>query len=171
MAEPLTLYKLMILYMLDQTEVDLTNTLLSDFFLGKDYTTYFTLQEALHELDEAQFIRQEASHNNIQYNITPAGRESLHFFDNKINSSIKAEIQQYITDHSIPIAATASAMADYYITPEKKYAVHCQLREKSIPQLDLTLNVMNKEQAEAISTNWKEQADEIYMMLFDRLLK
>ena len=80
MAEPLTLYKLMILYMLDQTEVDLTNTLLSDFFLGKDYTTYFTLQEALHELDEAQFIRQEASHNNIQYNITPAGRESLHFF-------------------------------------------------------------------------------------------
>ena len=35
MAEPITLYKLMILSMLEQSEAPLTNTLLSDFFLGK----------------------------------------------------------------------------------------------------------------------------------------
>ena len=80
MAEPITLYKLMILSMLEHSEAPLTNTLLSDFFLGKEYTTYFTLQEALHELDEAQFIQQEASHDNIQYTITPAGQESLSCF-------------------------------------------------------------------------------------------
>lgn len=157
--------------MLEQSEAPLTNTLLSDFFLGKDYTTYFTLQEALHELNEAQFIHQEALHNNIQYDITPAGRESLQFFENKINSAIKSDIRQFIIDHKIPIIDMVSAIADFYVTPEKKYAVHCQLREKSIPQLDLTLNVMNREQAEAICANWNEQADEIYMMLFDRLLK
>ena len=83
MAEPITLYKLMILSMLEQSEAPLTNTLLSDFFLGKEYTTYFTLQEALHELNEAQFIRQEASHSNVQYSITPAGQESLHFLTTK----------------------------------------------------------------------------------------
>lgn len=119
MAEPLTLYKLMILSMLEHSEAPLTNTLLSDFFLGKEYTTYFTLQEALHELDEAQFIQQEASHSNIQYSITPAGQESLHFFENKINSEIQADIKQYIADNQLPIAASASAVADYYITPEK----------------------------------------------------
>lgn len=171
MAEPLTLYKLMILSMLDHSKAPLTNTMLSDFFLGKEYTTYFTLQEALHELDEAQFIRQEASHNNIQYSITPAGQESLHFFENKINSGIQEDIQQYLTDHQLSIASSASAVADYYITPEKKYAVHCQLREKGIPQLDLTLNVRNKEQAEAICANWKNQTDDIYMLLIDHLLK
>ena len=85
MAEPITLYKLMVLSMLEQSKAPLTNTLLSDFFLGKEYTTYFTLQEALHELNEAQFIRQEASHNNVQYTITPAGEESLHFFENKFH--------------------------------------------------------------------------------------
>ncbi len=171
MAEPTTLYKLMILSMLDQSEAPLTNTLLSDFFLGKEYTTYFTLQEALHELDEDQFIRQEASHNNVQYSITPAGQESLHFFENKINSEIQADMKQYIAENQIPIAASASAVADYYMTPEKKYAVHCQLREKGIPQLDLTLNVMNKAQAEVICANWKNQTDDIYMMLIDHLLK
>lgn len=171
MAEPLTLYKLMILSMLEQSDAPLTNTMLSDFFLGKEYTSYFTLQEALHELDESQFIQQESSHNNIQYSITPAGLESLHFFENKINSEIQADIKQYMRDNQIPIAATTSAVADYYMTPEKKYAVHCQLREKGIPQLDLTLNVLNKAQAEVICANWKRQTDDIYMLLFDHLLK
>jgi len=157
--------------MLDQSKVPLTNTLLSDFFLGKEYTTYFTLQEALHELDEAQFIQQEASHNNIQYSVTPAGKESLHFFENKINKGIQEDIRQYIIDNQLQIADSTSAMADYYITPEKKYAVHCQFREKGIPQLDLTLNVRNKEQAEAICANWKNQMDDIYMLLIDHLLK
>ncbi len=171
MAEPLTLYKLMILSMLEQSDAPLTNTLLSDFFLGKEYTSYFTLQEVLHELDDAQFIQQEASHNNVQYSITPAGRESLHFFENKINSEIQADIKQYIAENKIPIAESGSAVADYYITPEKKYAVHCQLREKGIPQLDLTLNVMNKAQAEVICANWMSQMDDIYMLLLDHLLK
>ena len=171
MAEPITLYKLMVLSMLEQSKAPLTNTLLSDFFLGKEYTTYFTLQEALHELNEAQFIRQEASHNNVQYTITPAGEESLHFFENKINSEIQSDIRQYIEDQNLQIAADADAIADYYITPEKKYAVHCQLREKGIPQLDLTLNVRNKEQAEAICANWRRQTDDIYMLLIDHLLK
>ena len=170
MAEPITLYKLMILSMLEHSEAPLTNTLLSDFFLGKEYTTYFTLQEALHELDEAQFIQQEASHD-IQYTITPAGQESLSFFENKINSEIQADIKQYIAENQLPIAASTAAVADYYITPEKKYAVHCQLREKGIPQLDLTLNVRNKEQAEVICANWKKQIDDIYMLLIDHLLK
>ena len=171
MAEPITLYKLMILSMLDHSRAPLTNTLLSDFFLGKEYTTYFTLQEALHELNEAQFIRQEAMHNNIQYSITPAGQESLHFFENKINSEIQADIKQFIAEHQLLIADSTSAVADYYITPEKKYAVHCQLREKGIPQLDLTINVRNKEQAEAICANWKKQTDEIDMLLIDQLLR
>lgn len=171
MAEPITLYKLMILSMLDHSDTPLTNTLLSDFFLGKEYTTYFTLQEALHELNDAQFIQQEASHNNIQYSITPAGQESLHFFKNKINKEIQSDIKQYIAEHKLLIENSTSAVADYYITPEKKYAVHCQLREKGIPQLDLTLNVRNKDQAEAICTNWKTQTDDIYMMLIDQLLK
>ena len=171
MAEPLTLYKLMILSMLHYSKTPLTNTFLSDFFLGKEYTTYFTLQEALHELDDAQFIQQKASHNNIQYSITPAGQESLQFFENKINSEIQSDIKQYLADNHLQIAASTAAIADYYITPEKKYAVHCQFREKGISQMDLTLTVRNKEQAEAICTNWKNQTDDIYMLLIAHLLK
>ena len=40
--EPETLYKLMILYMLNKVNFPLTNSQLTQFFLDKEYTTYFT---------------------------------------------------------------------------------------------------------------------------------
>ena len=37
--EGLLLYKLMILYMLDRTDYTMTNSLISGFIVGKDYTS------------------------------------------------------------------------------------------------------------------------------------
>ena len=54
LSDPITLYKLMILYMLDHVNFPLTNSQLTDFFLDHEYTTYFTLQQALNELKEAK---------------------------------------------------------------------------------------------------------------------
>ena len=57
LAEPMTLYKLMNLYMLHQVNFPLTNAQLSNFFLDREYTTYFTLQQALNELLDAGLVR------------------------------------------------------------------------------------------------------------------
>ena len=40
MAEPFTLYKLIVLYMLEKVDFPLSNTQISDFFLEKEYTNY-----------------------------------------------------------------------------------------------------------------------------------
>ena len=42
-----TLYKLIILYMLQNVNFPLSNTQISDFILEKEYTNYYHLQEAL----------------------------------------------------------------------------------------------------------------------------
>ena len=80
LAEPMTLYKLMNLYMLKQVNFPLTNAQLSNFFLDRDYTTYFTLQQALNELLEAGLIRQETLRNSTRYEITKEGEDTLEFF-------------------------------------------------------------------------------------------
>ena len=59
LSDPITLYKLMILYMLGHVNFPLTNAQLTDFFLGNEYTSYFTLQQALNELHEAGLIKVE----------------------------------------------------------------------------------------------------------------
>ena len=59
MAEPHTLYKLIILYMLKKVNFPLTNAQISNFVLEQGYTTYFTLQQIIHELIDSGLIRQE----------------------------------------------------------------------------------------------------------------
>ena len=45
MSETFTLYRLMILYMLDKVDFPLTNTQITNFIQEKDYTDYFTVQQ------------------------------------------------------------------------------------------------------------------------------
>ena len=49
MAEPATLYKLIILHMLEHIDFPLSNAQISDFFLDREYTDYFTIQQVIHD--------------------------------------------------------------------------------------------------------------------------
>lgn len=171
MAEPLTTYKLMILALLEDSDSPLSGTQLSDFFLEKDYTNYFTVQEALHELDENAFVKKEATHNNTRYSITPAGAETLSFFSDKLSAGIHEDIREYLSKNQLSIREDASLLADYYKAPGDRYAVRCQLREKENPRIDLTITVPNKEIAEAVCDNWKRQSGHVYEYLMDLLVK
>ena len=61
MAEAFTLYKLIILYMLDKVDFPLTNSQISEFVLDKGYTDYFKLQQALSELADGGLILKEST--------------------------------------------------------------------------------------------------------------
>ena len=52
MSETYTLYKLIVLYMLDKVDFPLTTSQISEFILEKEYTTYFKLQETLAEMEQ-----------------------------------------------------------------------------------------------------------------------
>ena len=171
MAEPLTTYKLMVLALLEASDLPLSGTQISDFFLEKDYTNYFTVQEALHELDENAFIKKESTHNNTRYSITPAGAETLNFFSGKLSAGIHEDIREYLSANQLSIREAASVLADYYKAPGDQYAVRCQLKEKENSRIDLTITVPNRELAEAICDNWKQQSEHVYEYLMDLLGK
>ena len=76
--EGLLLYKLMILYMLDRTDYTMTNSLISGFIVGKDYTSVFNLHESLSELINDEFIspRTQSATRFIIRSQAPARRHS-----------------------------------------------------------------------------------------------
>lgn len=79
-TEPITLYKLMILYLLKTVNYPLSNNQLSGFFLDYEYTTYFTLQEAISQLTEAKLITPHKTKNTTRYEVTKEGSETLNLF-------------------------------------------------------------------------------------------
>ena len=79
MADTLSLYKLIILKMLEQVEYPLTNSQITEFILDKEYTNYFTVQQALSEMDETGLVNVTTKRNNSLYHITDAGKNTLEF--------------------------------------------------------------------------------------------
>ena len=77
MGESLTLYKLIVLYMLEKVDFPLTNAQISGFILDKGYTTYFHLQQALSELTESELIHCETIRNSSYFSITKSGEQTL----------------------------------------------------------------------------------------------
>lgn len=171
MAEALTQYKLTILYMLDLANTSLTNTQISDFILGKDYTDYITLMQAIGELSSSGLIQTEQTQINTICSITQPGHDTLRFFPDKISDAIKEDVRNYLQAHHLGAENGSQLCADFYKTTDSGYAVHCELKKGNIPYIDLTIHASTREQAMAICNNWKEQNETLYDYLMDLLVQ
>lgn len=167
--EALTLYKLIILYMLNKVSFPLTNTQLSEFILDKEYTNYFTLQQVISELSDSELIRVKTVGNTSYYHITAQGKETLGFFSNKISEPIKEEINTFLTENKYKLINESGTLADYYKSTSGGYTVHCQIKEGEAPIFELNLSVPTPDMAEHMCTNWKNVSDDIYAYIIQQL--
>lgn len=170
LSEPMTLYKLMILYMLKQVNFPLTNSQLSDFFLEHEYTTYFTLQQALNELLESGLVRKETLHNSSRYEITKEGEDTLGFFGKKISPAIIEDIDEYLKKNRFRLRNEVGVVADYFKSTNQDFTVHCEVREGKSILIDLNLSVPDKEQAENMCSQWREKSQVIYSFVMKTLM-
>ena len=106
-----TLYKLIILYMLQNVNFPLSNTQISDFILEKEYTNYFHLQEALSELQDTKLIEIEKVRNTSYYHMTEEGSKTLSFFENEISPEIREEIDRYMKEHTYDVTLPSEESA------------------------------------------------------------
>ncbi len=171
MADPHTLYKLIILYMLKKIDFSLTNSQISDFILEQGYTSYFTLQSVLSELTESGLIHQETILNSSYYTITPEGEETLSFFENNISASIREDIDRYLKANKLQLRDEVSVVADYYRNTGGEVSVRCRVKEKQGDLIDLTLTVPDEEQAKAICKQWQKKCQHVYEYLMKELLQ
>ena len=121
MAETYTLYKLIILYMLDKIDFPLTTSQISEFILDKGYTTYFKLQETLSELADSDLLKVETTHNRTLYHLTEYGAETLHFFSNKISPAIRKDIDDFLKEKKYDLKEEVSVKADYYLNTNREF--------------------------------------------------
>ena len=170
MPDPFTLYKLIILYMLQKVDFPMTNSQLSEFILEREYTTYFTLQSVLSELTESGMVRQETVQNASYYSITEAGEEALHYFGNRVSASIRDEIDSYLREHRMQLRNEVSVLADYYKNTAEEYSVRCVVKEKYSNPIELTITVPDEVQARIACRNWRQKCQEIYEFVMKELL-
>ena len=170
MPEPFTLYKLIVLYMLQKVDFPLTNSQISEFVLERGYTTYFTLQSVLSELAESGMIRQETIRNTSYYTLSETGEEALRYFQNRISPPIRDDIDNYLRENKMQLRDEVSIIANYYKNTADEYSVHCVVKEKYSNPIELTVTVPDEAQASTVCLNWKQKCQKIYEFVMKELL-
>lgn len=169
--ESTTLYKLIILYMLNKVNFPLTNSQLIDFFSEKNYTNYFTLQNVINELVDSHLISVEKIRNSSYYHITSEGSETLGFFVNKIPGAIIDDIDIYLMSNKYELRNEVGTIADYYKSTNQDYIVHCQVKEGQGTLIEINLSVPTKEEASSMCNKWKDASQDIYKYIMKSLMK
>ena len=74
--EPTTLYKLMVLYMLNCVNFPLTTAQIAEFILDRDYTNFLTLQTVFSDLTETGLAQSKTILNRTQLSLTDEGKNT-----------------------------------------------------------------------------------------------
>lgn len=155
--------------MLDRVTFPLTKAQVGDFILEKEYTNFLTLQQVTAELIDAELVVAKVNRNRTYLEITQEGRETLSFFGNRINSSIKGDVDSFLRDHELEMRNEVSILADYYKSTSGEYEAHLQAKEKGVTIVEVTLSVPDEDTASAICANWQKKNQDIYQYLISQL--
>lgn len=170
LEDTLTLYKLIVLYILSRVTFPVTNAQVSDFILQKEYTDYLTLQQVLKELTEAELITSETIRNRTLLSITAEGRQTLQFFQGRIHYGIREDINTYFRENNYSLREEVSVLADYcYLAAAGEYETHLIVKERDSSLLDIKISVPTENMAAAVCENWKKKNQDIYQYLVEQL--
>jgi predicted transcriptional regulator len=155
--------------MLNRVKFPLTRAQISDFMLTRNYTNFITLQQVFAELVDADMITAQTYHNRTNIYISDEGRETLHFFENRIGENIRNDMDHYFKEHEMELRNEVSITAEYYKSTSGEFEAHLQAKEKGIPLVQVTLSVPEEETASAICDHWHNKNQEIYKYLIEQL--
>lgn len=169
MQDPLTLYKLIVLYMLDRVTFPLTKAQIGDFIQEKEYTNFFTMQQVISELIDTGLITASSIRNRTHLQITDSGRETLHFFENRMSDAIKEDINSYFSENEYALRNEVSVLGDYYKSTSGEYEAHLVAKDRGITLVEITLSVPVEEVASSICDNWQKKNQNVYQYLVEQL--
>ena len=169
-SQYLTLYKMIVLYMLNRSDVTLSKSQIYDFILENEYTTFLTLQEVFGEMRDQKLVVEKTSRNRTYLELTDEGREALRFFITEINPAIIQQVDEFLKKSRIRLRHESSILADYLKRTSGEYEAHLMAKENGEAIIDLKLAVPTEEMAAFVCDRWQKESQTIYQYLVDRLL-
>lgn len=155
--------------MLDRVTFPLTKAQIGDFIQEKEYTNFFTMQQVISELIDTGLITASSIRNRTHLQITDSGRETLHFFENRMSDAIKEDINSYFSENEYALRNEVSVLGDYYKSTSGEYEAHLVAKDRGITLVEITLSVPVEEVASSICDNWQKKNQNVYQYLVEQL--
>ncbi|MDO4633711.1 MAG: DUF4364 family protein [Eubacteriales bacterium] len=170
MKDSKTLYKLIILYLMDKVDFQISNGQICAFFADVEYTDYFTVQQTIADMLDSGFLTKTKVRNTTHYEMTESGRETLRYFGDEISTAIQNDVVNYLKKNKLKMRNENSVIADYSKIGEDSYIARLQVKEKTEMLVDLSISVATERQAIRICDQWQKKNVEVYQYLIKELL-
>jgi predicted transcriptional regulator len=154
--------KLLLLYVLYEIKLPVSNNQLTQIILENNFINYFTLQQYITELNSSKFIEYTDKDGKQRLVITEKGVKVLSMFKNRISVSKIDSIDEYLLNHLPGIKKEITVNADYTIVKNNNFIVNMTVVENDLLIMDLKINVPSKKHAEDLCKKWKENSSHIY---------
>lgn len=162
--------KLILLYLINKMSMPLSNSEICLFALEKEYMDYFSIQQYLCELVEAEFLEVTKEENTLLYTLTDSGLDTLTYFINHISDQHKNEINVFVNENRGRIRAEYDVTANYFPEINNDFLVKCGICESDgTSVMELSVLVPTKEQAQSICYNWKKNVNDVYSAIMATL--
>ena len=161
--------KVLILYILNNLKDPITNNELYKLVLLTEEMNYFYFQQFLFDLIERKDVSSYETDGKTLYNITDAGKYTLSLTSDIIPGIVKFNIDNKMKKELEEINEEASITSEFIPQSENDFTVICKITEKHKTIFEIQTFAGSREQAQAISDNWKTNAINIYPKILDML--
>ena len=162
--------KVLILYILDKLDKDITNDGLFKIISSINGLNYFYFQQILTDLIDTNLVGQFTKDDEPLIKITSKGKNAYYLTTDILPGIIKLKAH-YTFDKELPsIKEEASITAEFIPKNENDYTVKCKIIENNEVIFEVRTFAGSRERAKRITDNWQNNASKIYPKILDLLL-
>ena len=175
MHQDSTQNKLILLFVFEKMEIPISEETLVELCSSDNdwIPNYLECKETLVQLVDAGFVyvASQNAQTGPLYTITPDGRVCLAHFFIRIPSSIREDITNFTKENRLRYRKRQEYFSDYRKNPDGSYTVMLRIIEPAQPVLEIKMVVPDRHKAKWIFQNWKENAPQVYAMLYSQLVE
>lgn len=160
--ETLAENKVLLLYLLSIIQKPINNDGLYRLVLSVQDMNYFYFQQFLIDLEENKYIASYQKEQEILYEITENGKNTLSLTLDMLPGIIKLKVDQNIKGELREIRNENAIRAEFIPLSEKEFIVKCKVIENSSTIFEVQTLATSREQAVGIVQNWEKNAGKLY---------
>lgn len=169
--EPIAQNKLLILYLLNSINIQLSELQILRIVTEKGWLNYFDMKECMFELSESRLIDLRETPNGNFYVISKLGKSTLSYLEKELRSSVRKEIYEYCDENREDLRLETELYADYIKIDEDEYKVMLKVLENQVPVFEINLVTYSKSSAQEFINKWRKVAPTIYKSTYFTLSK
>lgn len=161
--------KVLILYILNRLDKDITNDGLYKIISSINGLNYFYFQQTLKDLVETNLVGYTKDDDTV-VKITSEGKKAFELTKDLLPGIVKLKADSIFDKELADIKEEASVVSEFIPKNENEYTVRCKIIENNETIFEVETYAGPRERAKKICDNWNNNATQIYPKIINLLL-